>query len=448
MSATRDREQWGSHYGFVLATIGSAVGLGNIWRFSYVAGENGGGAFLIVYVVCVIVVGTPIVLAELALGRRAQGDAVSAFDTIAPGSAWGGVGWLAVISGFVILSYYSVIAGWALKYLTGALLGSLWTQAGTGFGAYFTGFISNPGEPIGWQLAMLGSAMFIVAGGVQKGIESVNRLLMPLLGGVIIGLAAYGATLPDAGAGWRFLLEPDFSALHDPTVYVAALGQAFFSLGIGMAVFITYGSYLPRSIPLKTSAIAIILGDSLFAIVAGLAIFPAVFSFGMDPAAGPELAFITLPQVFLAMPGGTVIGSIFFALLVCAALTSMISLLEVPVAFLVHRFAFRRWSAVSLVGGICFALGIPSALSFGLLSGIQIGSHGILDAIDQTVSNYLLPTGGILVALFVGWRWTRSEALAEAELDDSRLGVTWLWLLRAVSPALIALILLSNTGVL
>ncbi len=395
-----------------------------------------------------MLVGAPIVVAELALGRRAQGDAVAAFETIAPRSGWSVAAWLGVAAGFVILSYYSVIAGWALKYLVGAVFGTLWVDAGRGFGGYFQAFIANPGEPIAWQLTMLTATMFIVAGGVQRGIEIANRILMPLLGCIVVALAAYSATLPNASQGWSFLLEPNFDALKRPQLYIAALGQAFFSLGIGMAVFITYGSYLPSSMSLRTSAAAIILGDTSFAIVAGLAIFPAVFSFGLDPTAGPELAFITLPQVFLAMPGGFVVGIIFFGLLVAAALTSMMSLLEVPVAFLINRFDMRRWIAVAIVGSTSFVLGIPSALSFGLLSGVRIGSHGILDAIDQAVSNYMLPVGGILVALFVGWRWGRVDALKEAEFSDSILGVIWIWLIRIVSPVLIAFILLSTTGFL
>jgi NSS family neurotransmitter:Na+ symporter len=442
------REQWTSGRGFVLATIGSAVGLGNIWRFSYVAGENGGGAFLLVYIVGVLFLGAPIVIAEMALGRRGGGDVFAAFTNSTPGSRWRHAGWVGIVGSFLILSYYSVIAGWALKYFVGGVTGKLWHAATEGYGGYFSNFIGNQGEPIAWQMAMLAATMFVVAGGVQRGIELVNRVLMPILALFVVGLAAYAASLPGAGAGWRFLFVPDWSVLLEGDVIVAALGQAFFSLGIGMAVYITYASYMRRETRIPRSAAAIITGDTLFAIIAGLAIFPAVFAFGMNPEAGPQLAFITLPQIFLAMPGGTIIGTMFFALLVAAALTSMVSLLEVPVASVIHRTRLNRWSATTAVGAGVLALGIPSALSFGLLSGVRIADHGLLDFIDQTVSSYVLPLAGILICIYVGWRWGRKVAIPAADLDGTRAGLLWLWLLRVVAPALIILILFDASGVL
>jgi NSS family neurotransmitter:Na+ symporter len=442
------REQWASGRGFVLATIGAAVGLGNIWRFSYVAGENGGGAFLLVYVVSVLFVGAPIVIAEMALGRQAAGDAVAAFENSSPGSRWRYAGWVGVIGSFLILSYYSVIAGWALKYFVGGLTGRLWLAAGEGFGGYFNRFISNPGEPVAWQMAMLAATMFIVTGGVQRGIEAVNRVLMPLLALFVVGLAVYAATLPGAGAGWRFLFVPEWAVLLKREVYIAALGQAFFSLGVGMAVFITYASYMTRETRVPPFGTAIIIGDTLFAIVAGLAIFPAVFAFGMNPEAGPQLAFITLPQMFLAMPGGAIVGPLFFALLVAAALTSMVSLLEVPVASVVHRTNFERWGATTVIGVTVFVVGIPSALSFGIFSGIQISGRGLLDFIDQTVSNYVLPLAGILICIYAGWRWRRADALSAADFTGTTVGRVWLWLLRVVAPVMILLILFDSTGAL
>lgn len=442
------REQWGSRRGFVLATVGAAVGLGNIWRFSYVAGENGGAVFLFIYLICVVFVGLPLVIAELSLGRRAQGDAVAAFELADDGGPWRILGWVGVAGSILILSYYAVIAGWALKYFSGAATGTLWTTAAEGYGAYFSTFIADRGQPIGWQAAMMAAAIFTVAGGVQQGIERINRWLMPMLVIIIVALAAYALSLPNAWAGVRFLFAPDWSVLAHPSVYVAALGQAFFSLGIGMAVFVTYGSYMPRTFSLPSSAAAIAFGDALFAIVAGLAIFPAVFAFGVDPTAGPELAFITLPQIFLAMPGGGVIGTVFFLLLSAAAFTSMVALLEVPVAMAVHRLRLRRWNASAFVGVVIFVIGLPSAMSFGVLAHIQFGRHGILDAIDAGVSNFLLPLGGVLVALFVGWRVTRAVSLHEADLADGFLGVVWLWLLRILVPALVLAILLQSASTL
>lgn len=439
------REQWGTSAGFVLATIGSAVGIGNIWRFSYVAGENGGGAFLVVYVLSVVFVGLPIVIAEMALGRRGGGDAVAAFAHANPRSPWRHAGWLAVVGCVLILSFYSVIAGWALKYLVGAATGALWQAAAGGFGGYFQQFIANHGEPLGWQLATMAMTMFVVAGGVRRGIEAVNRYLMPLLALCVIGLAAYSATLEGSSAGWRFLFMPDWAALLETHVLVAAVGQAFFSLGVGMAIFITYASYLAPRTRIPRSAVAIAAGDTLFAVVAGLAIFPAVFAFGMDPQAGPKLAFITLPQIFLAMPGGIAIGAVFFLLLVAAALTSMVSLLEVPVAAVVHRTRLGRRQAVAVVGTVVFVVGIPSALSFGVLGDVHIFGRGVLDAVDRAVSNYLLPLGGILVCLHVGW-YLRGPAAVAAAGFAGRPGRIWLWLLRIVAPATIVLILWDTVG--
>lgn len=440
-----EREQWRSRTGFILATIGSAVGLGNIWRFSYVAGENGGGAFLLVYLALVALIGLPLVIAELSLGRRAQGDAIAAFTATeaSPPRAWPAAGWLAMTAATVLLSYYAVIAGWALDYAAGALVGRLWSLAGGEFGGFFRSSIARTAEPVLWQTAMLAATAAVLAGGIQGGIERLNRWLMPALAAIIAGMAVNAVLLPGSAAGIRFLLTPDWSAFARPGMYAAALGQVFFSIGVGAAVFATYGGYLPRSVRLPTAAAAVVAGDTLFAVVAGLAIFPAVFAFGMDPRAGPELAFITLPQIFLAMPGGRVVGTLFFALLVAAALTSMVSLLEVPVAVLMRRLRMRRRPAIALAAAVVFVLGLPSALGFGPLSFLQVDGMGILDAVDAVTSVLLLPLGGLAVALFVGWRIERGLTLREADLADSRAGPVWLWLLRLPVPLAIALILLE-----
>lgn len=442
------REQWGSRWGFILATIGASVGLGNIWRFSYVAGENGGAVFLFIYIICVALVGLPLVIAELSLGRRAQGDAIAAFDVAGNSRRWRLTGWLAIAGAALILSYYAVIAGWALKYFAGAATGALWKTAEAGYGAYFRDFISARGEPVFWQAVMLGASVLIVASGVRRGIEAVNRWLMPVLALIVLGLAGFALTLPGAENGLRFLFAPDWSAFARPGVYVAALGQAFFSLGIGMAIFITFGSYMPRSFSLPSCAIVVAIGDSLFAVAAGLAIFPAVFTFGVDPTAGPELAFITLPQVFLRMPGGSAVGTIFFFLLAAGAFTSMVSLLEVPVSMAVQRIGLERRRAAMLCGAVVFIVGLPSAMSFGTLENVRIDGQQILDAIDHAASNFLLPASGILLAVFVGWRLERSVALHEADMPTGWPGRLWLWLLRTVVPAMIAVILFHSASTL
>ena len=440
------REEWGSHHGFTLAAIGSAAGLGNIWRFSYVAGENGGAVFLLLYVLSVALVGLPLIIAELSMGRRGKGDAVAAFST--DGRGWPFVGWLCIGGATVILSYYSVIAGWALKYFSGAVIGTLWRNGGESYGSYFERFIANMGEPVIWQGVMLAATVVVISGGIQGGIELFNRWLMPLLAVLVIALAGYSLTLENASKGLTFLFSPDWSALARPKVYVAALGQAFFSLGVGMAIFATYGSYMPRGFSLPGCALVTVTGDTLFAVAAGLAIFPAVFAFGIDPAAGPELAFVTLPQLFLKMPGGLVVGAVFFFLLSAAALTSMVSLLEVPVAAVIHRRSWGRKRTAWAMGALIFVIGLPSALSQGMLKHLTIGGKDILSAIDAAVSNLLLPVGGILIAIFVGWHVNRATTLDSAGFAPRRLGRAWLWLLRFMVPLAVLLVLFQSLGLI
>jgi NSS family neurotransmitter:Na+ symporter len=440
------REQWTSRLSFILASTGAAVGIGNIWRFSYVAGQNGGGAFLIVYISCVLIIGLPLLIAELALGRRGQGDAVAAFAAVAPRSLWVMAGGLGVLAASLILAYYAVIAGWVLKYLASALLGTLWHTAGEGYDVFFARLTADPVEPIVWQLVTMAATAVIVAAGVRGGIERANRVLMPMLALIVFGLAVYSLSLPGAADGVSFLFTPEWGALRSPSVYLAALGQAFFSIGIGMAIFITYGSYLAPEQPIPSAAAAIAVGDTLIAVLAGCAIFPAVFAIGLDPAAGPQLVFVTLPQLFLAMPLGRLVGSLFFLLLIAAALTSMISLLEASVALAMRILRLSRWSAAMAMGVLIFTAGIPAAAGFGPLAELRWQGRGILDAMDHVVSNIMLPINGLLVALFVGWRWR--EALAEASFGRRALGSVWVWLVRLVAPALIVAILLRSLGLI
>ena len=441
---TSVRETWSSRYGFVLATMGSAVGLGNIWRFCYVAGENGGAAFLVVYLLSVIVVGAPIVIAELALGRRGQRDTVSVFSVIAPRTIWMAAGLLGLAASFMILSFYAVISGWVAKYFVGASTGQLWAATDGGAGSYFERFAADHGETLIWQAVVLGVTMIVVLGGIKRGIERLNRVLMPLLVLILLGLAAHSLTLDGAAKGLAFLFTPQWDLMLRPDIYLAALGQAFFSLGVGMGVFITYGSYLPRRFGIPLMAGAVIIGDTAIALLAGLMIFPAVFAFGLDPKAGPELVFVTLPQIFDAMPGGGIIGALFFALLLAAALTSLVSLLEVPIAFLMYRFKARRIVATASVGLAGFIVGIPSALSFGVLDHVQWEGRHVLDSIDHVVSSYFLPVGAILTALFVGWRWARHEAIDQAGLGGGLGGRLWLLSLRFLAPILIGAVLVRT----
>lgn len=446
------REQWGSRLGFVLATLGSAIGLGNIWRFSYVAGDNGGGAFLLVYLLAVLLIGLPLMLAELALGRHGQGDVVQAFARVAPSRGvarriWHGIALALVAGAVLILSYYAVVAGWTLRYFVDYARFQV-SAEGHDHAAAFAAFIAHPWAPVVWQAGFMGLTVVVVLGGVRQGIEAANRILLPLLALIVIGLALYSLSLPGAMQGVRFLLQPDWSALAEPRVYLAALGQAFFSLGLSMGVMTTYGGYLARSHRLPGASVTIAGGDSLFAVIAGLAIFPAVFALGLAPSQGPTLAFVVLPQVFALMPGGAFFGLAFFALLAAAALTSAISLLEVAVAYVVRRHGLsRRWTALG-VGIVTFSLGVPSALGFGVLSHVRILGYGIFDAVDTAVSALLLPVAGIAFAVLVGWVWPRKAVLAEADMTGHRLAGGWMLLLRYVVPAVIGLILLRSLGLL
>lgn len=444
-SSSTKHEHWGSRYGFLLAAVGSAAGLGNIWRFSYVAGENGGATFLIIYLLCVIFIGLPIVIAEIAVGRNAQGDAVLAFRHARPDQPWYLAGGLAVIGCFFILGFYSVIAGWSLKYFIGAASGTLW-QTGD-HQQYFDGFISQPLMPLAWQFAMMVATVWVVAGGIQKGIEAANRVLMPTLGLIVMTLAGYALTLDGAGKGLSFMFAPDWSAFGRPEVYIAAIGQAFFSLGIGMAIFLTYGGYLARGHYIPGAAAIIVAGDTLLAIVAGLAIFPAVFSFGLNPASGPELAFITLPGLFAIMPGGQWLAILFFGLLVGAALTSMFSILEVPVAYFVRRTGWSRQRVCLALGVAIFVVGAPASLGYSVLEHWKIGARNILESYDYAISNYLLPLGGIATALFTGWAWGKTKALSEAGFHQAPPGKLWLFCLRFVAPFFIALAFVSSASV-
>lgn len=441
------RGRWRSGSGFLLAALGSAIGLGNIWRFSYVAGENGGGTFLIIYMAVVFLVGIPLLLGELALGRSAQRESAAAFEALAPASRWGYLGWLGVIVAGLILAYYGVIAGWVLKYLWVHLSGATQSLAAGGFPTGFRDFIAHPVEPIAWQFAAMLLTTAIVALGVDRGIEAVSKWLMPVLGLLMVALALHSVTTPGFQRGVEFLFRPDWFALTRPEVYLAALGQAFFSIGLAMGVMVTYGSYVDRDRRLPRAAAAVAIGDSFFAVVAGLVIFPAVFSFGLDPAQGPALAFVVLPEVFSAMAGGAWIGGAFFALLAIAAVTSAVSLLEVTVAFAMHRFGWSRARASLSLGGLIFLLGTPTSLGFGPWAGITFpGGRAILDAVDFIAADILLPLNGLLIAVFLGWVWQRHEALQACGLPAGLPGRLWRFNLRYVVPLLVLLVLAQGVA--
>ncbi|QKS72195.1 sodium-dependent transporter [Paenalkalicoccus suaedae] len=443
----QSREQFATRLGFILAAVGSAVGLGNIWRFAYVTGESGGAAFLLIYVLCIFLVGLPVLLAEFSVGRRGQSDVVGSFNNISPGKPWVLGGILGVLTSFLILSFYGVIAGWVLYYLFAYISGSAVAVPAEGYGAFFETFIGGTTGPVFWQFLFMAFTIAIVFFGVKKGIELSNKVFMPLLALIVIILAGYSLTLSGASEGLAFLFSPDWGAFGDPSVYAAAIGQAFFTLSLGMGAMITYASYLPKDARLPSAAGTVVTFDTLFAIVAGIMIFPAVFSFAsVEPNAGPGLIFIVLPEVFNQMgAGGTIFAIFFFFLVAIAALSSAISLLEVSVSYLMRQFNWNRRKATLTAGIVVTLFGIPSALSQGgPLSDFTIFGLPFLDLIDTVTDRFTLPLGGLIVALFVGWGWNKIDALRETGLTDSAVGTVWLWAIRIIAPLGILWILFIN----
>ena len=444
--STPPREQWGTRLGFTLAAVGSAVGLGNVWRFPYVVGENGGAAFLLLYLVVLVVMGLPVMIAELAIGRRAQSDAVGAFEVLAPGKPWVVAGYLSVAAGVLILSYYAVIGGWVGRYLVGYLTGETLSVPPDEFGVFFETFIARPVAPLAWAFGFLALTTVIVLSGVRRGIERANQVLMPLLALLLVAMAVYALTLPGAGDGLRFLLTPDWSAFARGEAYLAAVGQAFFSLSLGMGALLTYGSYLSRSARLPGEAARIVALDVAVAFVAGIVIFPAVFSFAIDPATGPTLVFVVLPGIFEVMPGGALVGLAFFVLLAAAALSSGVSLLEVVVAYAMRRLRWQRRTAALSAAAVIFALSALPSLGYGALSSVRLFDRSILDGMDLAAAQVMLPLGGLIFALFVGWSWGPRVAMDETGFRFGWLGRTWLFTLRWLTPPLIAIVLARSLG--
>lgn len=445
-AVSRSPAQWSSGYAFLLAALGAAVGLGNIWRFSYVAGDNGGGAFVIVYVIAVLALGWPLLICELAIGRSTRTDAVSAFSRISAARPWRWVGWIGVLACIAILSYYPVVAGWVVNYLWRYLNGSAAQPGPDGYSAQFQSLISDPGQALLFFSLVMFVTVAIVAAGVERGIERACKVLMPVFALLLVLLAGYGLTLEGSGRAISFLFTPDWDALGRPATYLAAIGQAFFSIGLGMGVLITYGAYVPAGENLPRAALFLVLGDTLIALLSGLMIFPAVFTYGVDPAQGPSLAFAALPEVFHAMPGGRGFAIAFFMLLFIAALTSSVALLEVPVAWVIARWRWHRARAALAVGTLALALGVPVALGYGVLAPEAAGEATLLDRIDHFSSNILLPASGIAVAMMAGWVWHPDTARQAANLASGAVGMVWLWSLRIVLPLVIGLVMAQGTG--
>ena len=405
------RDSFASSFGVLVAMAGSAVGLGNLWRFPYLVGTNGGAAFIIIYLAIVFLLALPIMYAEFVVGRRAQSNVYGAFKKLAPGSKWGIIGVMAIICCILIVSFYSVVGGWTIDYLVKAVMGEF-SSGSEGFDGLFAQTVSSNYRPLLFMLLFVGTSATVLLAGVKDGIEKYSKVLMPLLFLMVIIIAVRSVTLPGAGEGLDFLFKPDFSKVTAGTV-LDALGQAFFSLSVGFGIIFTYASYVNKNENLIKMSAQTATADTLFAIIAGIAIMPAVFAFGISPSQGPGLVFVTLPYVFAQLPLGSVLAAIFFFVLFVAALTSAISLLEVAVAYVLEEFKIGRRAAVISVVAIVLFLGTFCSLSQGLLGDVKILGNNIFDLFDKTTANILIPVGGLLIVLFAGWRMKREDFLDE-----------------------------------
>lgn len=440
---------WSSRLAFILAATGSAVGLGNVWRFPYTAGENGGGAFVLVYILCAAAIGIPIMIAEIMLGRRGRQSPINTMRTLAAQErrhpAWQLLGWMGLITAFLILSFYSVVAGWTLAYMARALGGAFAGQSAQAIGTAFDTFLGNPEALLAWHTIFMLLTAMVVARGVASGLERAVVWMMPALFVMLLALVGYAGTSGHFAEGLAYLFTPDFSKLSADGV-LSAMGQAFFSLSLGMGAIMIYGSYLDRHTSITRSAITISFTDTLVAILAGVAIFPLVFANGLAPQQGSGLVFKVLPIAFGQMPGGRVFGGIFFALLVLAAWTSSISLLEPIVAWLVENRGFSRVRAAVLGGITAWLLGIACLLSLNLWSGYTLFGLGVMDLFDFVTANIMLPLGGVLIAVFGGWMLARRSSVEELAMGDGALYRTWRVLIRYVAPVAVSLVALHAIG--
>lgn len=452
--AQLERAKFGSKLGIILATAGSAVGLGNVWRFPYMAGENGGAVFIIMYLGCVLLLGIPCMVSEFIIGRHGQSNTARAYGKLAGKSLWRFVGYMGVLTGFLITGYYAVVSGWCLQYIYASLLGRL--QGDTQYiKDYFVAFEQDPVKPIFWMVMFLFVTHFVISHGVRDGIERASKALMPTLFILLLFIVGASCTLPGAEAGIAFLFKPDLAKLN-ADVFFSALGQAFYSLSIAMGCVCTYASYFSRHTDLPRSAIQIGIIDSMVAILAGLMIFPAAFSVGVNPDSGPSLIFITLPnvfhQAFAAMPAvGYVVSLLFYGLLALAALTSLISLHEVSTAFFHEEFNISRRQAALFVTMACSVIGVFCSLSLGRFDGLQLFGMPLFELFDFVTGQIFLPVGGFLTCLFVGWfvphKIVRDEYTNNGTLR-TRFFHLYLFCVKYVCPVCIVIIFLNQFGLI
>ena len=451
----KERGNFGSKLGVILASAGSAVGLGNIWRFPYETGNHGGAAFILIYLGCILLLGLPIMIAEFLIGRHSQAYTARAYQILAPGTQWRWVGRMGVLAGFLILGYYSVVAGWTLEYIFEAVSNSFAGKTPAEFISSFQSFSSNPWRPALWLTLFLLATHFIIVKGVEKGIEKSSKIMMPTLFIIILILVGCSVTLPGAGKGIEFLLKPDFSKV-DGNVFLGAMGQAFFSLSLGMGCLCTYASYFSKNTNLTRTAFSVGIIDTFVAVLAGFIIFPAAFSVGIQPDAGPSLIFITLPNVFQQAFSGIpilayIFSVMFYVLLALAALTSTISLHEVVTAYLHEEFNFTRGKAARLVTTGCILLGILCSLSLGVTKEFTIFGLGMFDLFDFVTAKLMLPLGGLLISIFTGWYLDKKLVWSEITNNGTLKVPTYkliIFILKYVAPIAISVIFINELGLL
>ncbi len=442
--------EWSSRFAFILAATGSAVGLGNIWKFPYITGENGGGAFVMVYLLCVAALGIPIMIAEIMLGRRGRQSPINTMATLASeaevDSRWHYVGWTGMVAGFLILAYYSVIAGWAMAYIVKAFFGSFINSTPEEIQRLFENLMLSPIQQVFWHSAFMLITMQLVMRGVQGGLEKAVRFMMPVLFVILILLVGYAMSTGAYEQGMAFLFNPDFSKI-DADAVLTAMGHAFFTLSLGMGAIMVYGSYLPNHVSIAKTTFFIAGADTIVALLAGIAIFPLVFANNLEPSSGPGLIFQTLPLAFGHMTGGWLFGVLFFILLFFAALTSSISLIEPAVAWLVENQNIERHKASAWAGVSCWLLGIGVVFSFNIWSELKLFDKNLFELLDYLTANLMLPLGGMAIAIFAGWMM--KQAHAEQELEIPAQGFqAWHFLIKYVSPAAVFLVFLHVLGVL
>jgi NSS family neurotransmitter:Na+ symporter len=447
------RDGFSSRLGIIAAAAGSAIGLGNIWKFPYITGVYGGAAFILVYLICIALIGLPVMLSEFVIGRRAQKNAIGSFHKLAPKTPWFATGWIGFVAAFVILSFYGVVAGWTLDYVFKAIMNGFAGKSPDQIGGMFNTLITGSFAPIIWQWIFMALTAIVILAGVKDGIEKYAKILMPLLLVIIVVLDIRAITLPGASEGIAFLFKPDFAKVT-PEAIMSALGHAFFSLSLGMGTMITYGSYIGKKEDLSVTALQVTIADTGIALLAGLAIFPAVFAFGIEPGAGPGLVFVTLPNVFNQMPGGYFFGILFFVLLAVAALTSSISILEVVVAYFAEDLNMNRKKA-TVVGALAItALGSVQALSYGTLADVTIPflSHGPQALLDwmSLLSDHMLPVGGLFISLFLGWKMKKEDVMDELTnggvLEETAWINAYMFLTKYVAPIGIAAVIANMLG--